>query len=274
MRATGSALPLALKRLVERVPAQPAINAPRIIIALIALFAIIHGVKEYVLDDDAYGFLMQTFAFVPARLSLTLDPDGLADALGGITNPLKLENAKFLLADGSLPWWTLVTHAFLHLNATHLILNSVWLLALGTPVVKRIGSIRFILLFLTTASIGALALYISQPYSFILGFGASAGVLGLNGAALRFTLQPPEQYAGRAEVALHLRPALTLQQLISSGRLLAFVAFFLATLWLLSFIGEGVVSPEGVSIPWEPHAGGFVAGLLLFGWFDRVQRHN
>jgi len=274
MRATGSALPLASKRSVERVSSQPAINAPRIIVALIALFAIIHGVKEYVLDDDAYGFLLQTFAFVPARLSLTIDPDGLADALGALNNARDLAVAKFFLADGSLAWWAVITYAFLHADWTHVIFNSVWLLAFGAPVARRFGDLRFAAFFVITSALGILFHYALHRYDFTPVVGASAGVSALTAAALRFVFQPFAPLGDHADDAPSFhQPALPLTQLFTNGRVVAFLGIWFLANFIFGAFSQGLGMTQG-PVAWEAHAGGFVAGLLLFGWFDRVQRHN
>lgn len=251
---------------------QPAINAPRIVIALLVLFVLIHGVKDHVLDDDAYGFLMQTFAFVPGRLSLTLDPDGLADALGAITNRRELAVAKFFLADGSLAWWSIVTYAFLHADWTHLIFNSVWLLAFGAPVALRLGGVRFILFFIITSALGILFHYALHRYDFTPVIGASAGVSALTAAALRFIFQPYAPLGDNAhEVPAYHQPALPLTQLFTNGRVVAFLG-----IWLVANFVFGVFSqPLGITqgpVAWEAHAGGFFAGLVLFGLFDRLER--
>lgn len=253
---------------------QPAINAPRIIIALVALFGILHGVKEYVLDDDSYGFLMQTFSFVPARLSLVLDPDGLADALGAISDRRQLSVAKFFLADGSFAWWAIVTYAFLHADWTHVIFNSVWLLAFGAPVAQRFGELRFTVFFVVTSALGILFHYALHRYDFTPVVGASAGVSALTAAALRFVFQPyaPLGDHGGDEPSFH-QPALGLTQLFSNGRVVAFLAIWFIANFIFGAFSQGLGITAG-PVAWEAHAGGFIAGLLLFGLFDRVERHN
>ena len=244
------------------------------IIALITLFAIIHGVKDYVLDDDAYGFLIQTFAFVPARLSLTLDPDGLADAMVALTNARDIAVAKFFLADGSLAWWAIVTYAFLHADWTHVIFNSVWLLAFGAPVARRFGEVRFTLFFIITCALGILFHYAMHRFDLTPVFGASAGVSALTAAALRFVFQPTAPLGDHADdMPSYHQPALALTQLFTNVRVVAFLAIWFVANFIFGAFSQGLGITQG-PVAWEAHAGGFIAGLLLFSLFDRVKRQN
>ena len=53
--------------------------------------------------------------------------------------------------------WTFVTYALLHADWMHLLFNSVWLLAFGTPLARRFGAARFLAFCAVTAAAGALA---------------------------------------------------------------------------------------------------------------------
>ncbi|WP_421861820.1 rhomboid family intramembrane serine protease [Parvibaculum sp.] len=44
-------------------------------------------------------------------------------------------------------FWTPITYTFLHGGWEHLIVNSVWLLAFGSPVAQRLGATRFFLFY-------------------------------------------------------------------------------------------------------------------------------
>ncbi len=257
--------------MVDVMRSQPIINAPRIVVALIGVLALIHGVKEYLLDDPSYAFVLQTFAFVPARLSLSFDPDGLADAIGALTRYQDLAAAKFFLADGSLAWWQLITFAFLHVDWMHVIINSVWLLAFGAPLAQRFGELRFITFFLITSALGIAFHYALHPMSFVPIIGASAGVSGLTAGAMLFVFQPFAPLGDYASPSFHERP-LRLTQLFTNRRVVAFLV-----VWFLANFVFGAFSQQlGITqgpVAWEGHAGGFIAGLLLFKLFD-PRRHS
>ena len=47
------------------------------------------------------------FGFIPARFSLHFAPSGLADAITGrIASGVPESSVRYLLGDGSWPWWT------------------------------------------------------------------------------------------------------------------------------------------------------------------------
>src|SRR5207245_2787476 len=85
--------------------------------------------------------------------------------------------------------WTFVTYAFIHADLNHLIFNAVWLLAFGTPVARRFGSLRFIAFFIVTAVAGAGAHLLTHFGEMLPMIGASAGISGAMAAAMRFAFQ-------------------------------------------------------------------------------------
>src|SRR5687768_8895985 len=104
----------------------PAFNVPRVILWLIGLLAGIHLFRLYgPVSDEA---IIYYFAFIPARLSGML-PIGEG---GGLLE----QGARF---------WSVITYSFLHSDWVHWGLNSIWMLAFGTPVARRLGAARFLL---------------------------------------------------------------------------------------------------------------------------------
>jgi membrane associated rhomboid family serine protease len=113
---------------------EPIFNVPSVVTATIAVLALIHGVREFVLTPEQDDLVLRLFAFVPQRYgSSPLAHQGLP---GGIW------------ADA----WTFVSYALLHGSWVHLGLNGVWLLAFGTPVARRFGALRFLGFFALTAA--------------------------------------------------------------------------------------------------------------------------
>jgi len=141
---------------------------------------------------------------------------------------------------------TLLSTALLHLDWFHVIVNSLMLLAFGTPVARALGpgvtaAGAWMLLFVVSV-LGGSALYLALvDASGPPVIGASGGVSGL--AAAAFLLDAD----GRKQ-ALWSRPFLGMT-----------VAFALANL-LLVVAGPFLV---GAFIAWEAHAGGYIAGALL-----------
>jgi membrane associated rhomboid family serine protease len=77
--------------------------------------------------------------------------------------------------------WQLVTYAFLHGGATHLLFNMFGLWMFGTPVERALGSRRFVMFYLVCilGAAGAQILVAQWSGHIVPTIGASGGVLGL-----------------------------------------------------------------------------------------------
>ncbi len=77
--------------------------------------------------------------------------------------------------------------------------------------------------------------------------------------------------AGDGKRRAFLQPARSLGEMLKDRRAVTFlVAWFVTNLLFgLSSLPLGLASGP---IAWEAHIGGFLAGLLLFRWFDPVRR--
>ena len=249
-------------------------NVPGVILWLVAAMALIHAVRTYVLDADADFTLLASLAFTPARLTAQFDAQGVATALRqlALRGGGDIEYATFFLGDASPQPWTLLTYSFLHADWMHFGLNSIWLLAFGAPVARRFGTARFLALFCVTAVLGVLTHYAMHAYDAMPIIGASAAVSGAMGAALRFVFQPGAPLglalALRPDEPLAYRlPALPLRRSLQDRRVLTFIIFWFVTNFAFGVAAQPLGLTEG-GVAWEAHVGGFLAGLLLFSWFD------
>ena len=97
---------------------------------------------------EIQDLVIRDYAFVPGRLTVSLWPARAIDLLIRAKNdPAALDQVRAMrdlhaLGGGAKPW-TLVTYAFLHGGWSHVLLNTVWLLAFGPPVARRFGAARF-----------------------------------------------------------------------------------------------------------------------------------
>ena len=115
-------------------PSEPLFNVPPVIVLTIAVFCVVHAVRELILTSQQDVEFLLLFAFIPARYT----PEMLAvDTLPG-----------GLGADV----WTFVTYALIHGDLTHLAINVIWLLPFGTAVARRFGRARFLALFAASAA--------------------------------------------------------------------------------------------------------------------------
>jgi membrane associated rhomboid family serine protease len=229
---------------------QPIFNVPFIVLAMVAVLGLIHAVFVLALSQEETDLALRLFAFTPARYSATMP--------GGV-----------LLGGWGAAIWTFVTYAFLHADLNHLIFNLLWLVAFGTPVARRFGSLRFIAFFVVTSAAGAAAHLVTHFGEVVPMIGASAAVTGAMAAAMRFAFQrggPLGRRRGSDESAYRV-PAASLGAMLRDPRLLAFLAVWFGVNLLF---GLGTFKLPGVeqSVAWEGHIGGFLAGLFGFSLFD------
>lgn len=254
---------------------EPIVNLPAVVTWLIALLVLIQAGRMLLSAFDDY-MLMAWLAFVPARLSLWLDPERAQDVLSGLSQSLpgqdladRIQLVRMLLADSGPRLWTLVTYGLLHGSWLHLVSNVVWLAAFGSPVARRLGASRFLnLLGLATIG-GALLHWFSRDLDVLPLVGASAAISGATAAAIRFVFAPGLRFGALGDDAVvKAIPAEPLGQLWRNSRALLFVGIWFVTNILF---GAGLVPifGEETSIAWEAHIGGFMVGLLLFPLLDK-----
>jgi membrane associated rhomboid family serine protease len=227
----------------------PALNVPGIVLWLIALLAAVHLVRLYGLVSDET--VIRYFAFIPARFS----------------GDLALESGDSLLEQGARAW-TLVTYSFLHADWVHLGFNSVWMLAFGSPLARRVGTVRFLMLSALGSAAGALTYYLFHPGQIAVLIGASAAVSAQVAGASRLIFARPVILTRAGEGLLRTVRPLTLVETFTHRMPLMFILVWLGLNYAFGASGFGM-APGDAPIAWEAHLGGFLSGLLLFGLFDR-----
>ncbi|MCJ2011322.1 rhomboid family intramembrane serine protease [Methylobacterium sp. J-076] len=253
----------------------PVFNMPGIVTASIAVILAIQAIREYLLPDARDIEVVLGLALVPARWTVWFDPAqaGAVIQAAGAGDPengaLREAFARYVTGQQSLEPWTLATYALLHGSWMHVIFNSVWLAAFGTPVARRCGAWRYGVIALTGVVAGGLLHIVIDPLSATPLVGASAGISALMAAAARFVFQPPvSAYGGPSWQVPPHRPAETIPELLRNRTAVAFLA-----IWLVTNLLFGLVSlplgAESAGIAWDAHLGGFVVGFLLFPLFDR-----
>jgi membrane associated rhomboid family serine protease len=227
---------------------QPIFLLPAVVTALIGMMVAIYLAETFVLNDEGRLELLYQFAFLPQRIL----------AMGEDINL-------------GLPLlWTPFSHAFLHDGWEHLLVNMAWLMIFATPVARRYGAGPTIALFLISAAAGAFAFAATTLNSGAFLIGASGGVSGLTGAAIRFMFQPVlyTEIPETGERIILGRRLLSLRQLFRDPRARNFTLIWVllnAAVPLLPLLTGGGT----VYVAWEAHLGGFAAGLLLVGLFEK-----
>jgi membrane associated rhomboid family serine protease len=93
-------------------------------------------------------------------------------------------------------WWRLLTAAFLHYGPFHLLLNMLALWWFGTLLEQRIGSGRFLLIYIASGLAGSAGALVLSPNSPTVG--ASGAIFGILGAGLVLERQRDFVFGGSA----------------------------------------------------------------------------
>lgn len=226
---------------------EPVFLLPGTVTILAGLLVAIHLASTLVLNADGQNQLMFWFAFQPYRIVLMG-----ADPSFGI--PLL---------------WTPFSHALLHAGWEHVLFNTAWLVIFATPVARRYGAGPMLALFMVSAAAGAAFFAATTLHSGIYLLGASGGVAGLTGAAIRFMFQP---------VVVGRHPE-TGERVVLGRRLASIGAVFanppsryFTLVWLVLNAAVPLVpmlTGSSLEVAWQAHLGGFLAGFLLVGVFER-----
>lgn len=242
---------------------------------MVVVFAAVHLWRTLILSAEDDVQMLIDFALIPARWSIGYLADGArmlsqhVSMLQGSERVWQSQLAGFLIQEADPRPWTVITYAFLHGSWMHIGLNVIWLAVFGTPIARRWGPIRFLMLCVLTAVGGALAHYVSRPFDLTPTIGASGIVSGMMGAAVWFAFAPARQTWGAPEQPHHERFRLSLAGLIQNRTALGFIAIWFVT----NYVFAVMVEPMGftdASIAWQAHIGGFLVGLLLFPFMDRM----
>jgi membrane associated rhomboid family serine protease len=257
---------------------EPIFNIPTPVLLLVASFVLIHTLRLLLPDETDLDVLLQ-FAFVPARFSHDmglLTPEELvrraAEGLGEAQGERGLAVLHAFALVGNERPWTVLTYAFLHADFTHITLNGLWCVIFGRVVSLRFGAVRFILFFFTCVVAAALAQWAYDIAAAAPVIGASGGIAGLMGGALRFMFRDTAILGPRADVHIHA-PALSLAEMARSRRAVAF-ALILVITNIIFAVGIDLMSGDGQAIAWQAHLGGLFAGVLVFPLFDPVGREE
>lgn len=229
---------------------QPIFNAPTVVVAVLAILLAVHGLRELLAEETSLWWTV-ALAFVPARFV-------------GLTNDIP---------GGEIATVTsFLTHALVHGDVLHLTINCAWLLAFGSAVARRVGTLRFLGLFAGSAIAGALLYLVlnGEPKTLAILVGASGAISGLVGGAFRFLFRAMEadDPDGIGSAATWV-PAMPLADMVRDRQTcIAIVAWMVIN---IVFALTGPIFGWASAIAWEAHLGGFLFGLLAFTAFDRVR---
>ncbi|MBA2564891.1 MAG: rhomboid family intramembrane serine protease [Gemmatimonadetes bacterium] len=152
-----------------------------------------------------------------------------------------------------LPFWsTLFSSMFMHGGWAHLGGNMLYLWIFGDNVEDAMGRVKYLLFYLLCGVIAAAAQILVDPASRIPSLGASGAISGVLAAYL--VLYPKQQ----VRVFL-LRGIVYMPALIVIGMWIVFQ--------FVNGIGQLAQTEETGGVAYAAHIGGFLAGLVLVGFF-------
>lgn len=177
-----------------------------------------------------------------------------------LSSYLSLQFMNLVYVPGSSGALTAVTAAFLHMGYMHLIGNLLYLIFLGRYVEDRMGPVKFVLLFITSAGIGN---YFQGMYNIHVLDREFVGIIGASGAvsailgcfAVRFLL-------ARLKIAYWV--FMPLQAYTRAG-MVEVPAILAVVLWFLIQSAKGLVQYGGgwENVAYITHISGFVWGVVF-----------
>lgn len=233
----------------------PAFNVPGPVLLLLLAMVAVH-VAVSLGDWPLREQVLIWFALFPSRY-----------------NPEASQIAHLLPGGFAAELWTPITYTFLHGGWEHLFVNSIWLLAFGSPLAQRFGAMRFFLFYFLCGMAGAALHVFLHPGSDIPVVGASAAISGLMGGAARFVFLsdgPLGALGGRGTMAGPRRRAGIFASL-RDRRVLIFVGVWIGLNFLFGATPLSGALGMTAQVAWEAHLGGFLMGLLVFGLFDPLR---
>lgn len=223
---------------------EPMFNIPPVVTAMLLIMWALQFTRDQILSPGQDTMLLIYGGFIPVRYG------------GG-------------LVDNSLAWlWSPLSYSVLHGGYGHLIVNSIWMVAFGAAVARRIGTVPFLIFWVISAVVSAAVYWLLNQQSPIPMIGASGVVSALMGAAARFAF--PKQ-GGFNRLRAHRQPRNTIVEALNNRTVLVYVAIWFGINALTAF---GFATGGGVRVAWEAHLGGFLFGFLAFALFDRRDAYS
>ncbi len=251
---------------------EPILNLPAVITLCLLALVGIHAARLLLSDESDFTLIID-WSVIPARWSVAFGGAQADEVMTSLREGVPEDTltplmalAQYVLGSEEGRPLTALTYAFLHGSWAHVLINSVWLAAFGTPIVRRCGAGRFFVLLALSAVGGAVLYAAMNPLQVLPMIGASGAVSGLMAAAAWFMFAPASWHWEGRLTQPHERPRETPAHMIRNRQVLIFLGIWFATNYVFAF-----VQPLGLmdaSIAWEAHIGGFVVGLLVFPLLD------
>jgi membrane associated rhomboid family serine protease len=173
----------------------------------------------------------------------------------------------FVLAWSAVPirivhghrWITLLTSMFMHASWMHIIGNMIYLWSFGREIEDAMGSVRYLVFYLSGGIVAMMTQIMGDPYSRIPSLGASGAIAAVMGA---FIITFPRD---------RIR---TLVFFLIFIRITFIPAAFLIGFWfLMQVFNVGVVAQVRTGgVAYLAHIGGFLFGVVVARLFEDPRR--
>src|SRR2546430_5247233 len=181
-----------------------------------------------------------TKALIGVNVAVYVAELATGGGVNGTGSTIYLHGVLFgpLLEQGE--WWRLMTAAFLHYGPVHLLLNMVALYWFGSLLEERIGSGRYLLLYLVSGLAGSAGALLWSNRFLTPTVGASGAIFGILGAGLVLDRQRDYVFRGTAPGGLVLNFVFTfsISGISKGGHIGGLVGGILCALGLTRF-GRG-----------------------------------
>jgi membrane associated rhomboid family serine protease len=226
---------------------EPVFLLPGAVTAMIGVLVAIHLASTLVLNEEGKLMLVFYGAFQPLRIVAAFDDISLGIPL----------------------IWTPFSHALLHGGWDHLFVNVAWFAIFATPLARRYGAGPMLAVFFLSAAAGAALFAATSLTTGSYLIGASGGVAGLTGAATRFIFQPiiVAKHPETGERVVLGRKLASLVDLMRDSRPRFFILIWVVLNAAVPLFP--LITGNQMSIAWQAHLGGFFAGILMVGLFER-----
>jgi membrane associated rhomboid family serine protease len=211
--------------------------------------------------NEAVNEFDDSFEFTLAHGVISCELDELRSLADGATCSRKsvrelertLEQIGAQLPEGKNVPLSVLTSMFIHAGILHLVGNMAFLWVFGRAVEARLGHVRFLALYLVTGVVAVVFFMALNRGSALPLIGASGAISGVLGAYVIFNR--------RSRVLMYM-PTGCLVQAVFVPALIVLGIFFLSQ-FLVYGLAEVLVPEQSLSVAWEAHVGGMLAGALL-----------
>ncbi|WDP88748.1 MAG: rhomboid family intramembrane serine protease [Desulfobacter sp.] len=201
-----------------------------------------------------YGIMGATTLVFLWQLAIGLDNEAVFYIYGFVPGKYTLEGLSRHFT-GVNKLFSPLSYMFLHGGFWHFLGNMWFLYIFGDNIEDRLGSLRFLGFYLVSGLLAAVFHFFLNLHSPVPTIGASGAIAGIMGAY--FLLYP------RSKI-------LTLVPILIFPIFIQIPAFIFLGIWFLMQFFNATGQGTGAGVAWWAHVGGFLAGVALIRFNDRL----